>query len=115
MKRSRQASSRRWGRPRPRCRPRSQSNPSTTEATTEEDEVGHIVDDTIDLEQSIIDAVGLDLPFSPVCQADCPGLCPRCGIPLATAEPGHHHDEIDPRWAKLATILRPDNDGGGGE
>src|SRR6201993_2976401 len=36
---------------------------STTAATTEEDEVGHIVDDTIDLEQSIIDAVGLDLPF----------------------------------------------------
>jgi len=77
---------------------------STTEATTEEDEVGHIVDDTIDLEQSIIDAVGLDLPFSPVCRPDCPGLCPECGVSLA-AEPGHHHDRIDPRWAKLADLL----------
>jgi uncharacterized protein len=76
---------------------------STTEATTEEDEVGHVVDDTIDLEQSIIDAVGLDLPFSPVCRPDCPGLCPECGVPLA-AEPGHHHDRIDPRWAKLAEM-----------
>src|SRR6202035_2058842 len=38
---------------------------SRTAATTEEDEVGHIVDETIDLEQSIIDAVGVDLPFSP--------------------------------------------------
>jgi uncharacterized protein len=74
---------------------------SATEATTEEDEVGHVVDDTIDLEQSIIDAVGLDLPFSPVCRPDCPGLCPGCGVALA-AEPGHHHDRIDPRWAKLA-------------
>jgi uncharacterized protein len=77
---------------------------STTEATTEEDEVGHVVDNTIDLEQSIIDAVGLELPFSPVCQPDCPGLCPECGVLLA-AEPGHHHDRIDPRWAKLAEML----------
>jgi len=77
---------------------------STTEATTEEDEVGHVVDDTIDLEQPIIDAVGLDLPFSPVCRPDCPGLCPECGVVLAT-EPGHHHDRIDPRWAKLAEML----------
>jgi uncharacterized protein len=80
---------------------------STTEATTEEGEVGHVVDNTIDLEQPIIDAVGLDLPFSPVCQPDCPGLCPECGVQLA-AEPGHHHDRIDPRWAKLAQML-PDN------
>jgi uncharacterized protein len=77
---------------------------STTEATTEEGEVGHVVDNTIDLEQPIIDAVGLELPFSPVCQPDCPGLCPDCGVSLA-AEPGHQHDHIDPRWAKLTDML----------
>ena len=82
---------------------------STTEATTEEDEVGHIVDETIDLEQSIIDAVALELPFSPVCSPDCPGLCPDCGVSLA-AEPGHQHDRIDPRWAKLAQLSPPDPD-----
>jgi uncharacterized protein len=73
---------------------------STTEATTEEDEVGHVVDEIIDLEQAIIDAVGLELPFAPVCRPDCPGLCPQCGVAL-DAEPGHRHDQIDPRWAKL--------------
>jgi uncharacterized protein len=77
---------------------------SATEATTEEDEVGHVVDDIIDLEQSIIDAVGLELPFSPACRPDCPGLCPECGVLLAN-EPGHQHDRIDPRWAKLAERL----------
>ncbi len=87
---------------------------STTEATTEEDEVGHIVDDTIDLEQSIIDAVCLELPFSPVCKPDCPGLCPECGVSLA-AEPGHHHDRIDPRWAKLAGMFSPEPDTSRGE
>ena len=87
---------------------------STTEATTEEDEVGHIVDDTIDLEQSIRDAVGLELPFSPVCTPDCPGLCPDCGVSLA-AEPGHHHDRIDPRWAKLAGMVTTEPDESRGE
>lgn len=77
---------------------------SATESTTEEDEVGHVVDQTIDLEQSIVDAVGLALPFAPLCTEDCPGLCPQCGVALA-GEPGHHHDQIDPRFAKLANMF----------
>ncbi|MCV7257366.1 YceD family protein [Mycobacterium shimoidei] len=83
---------------------------SATDETTDEDEVGRVVDDMVDLEQPIIDAVGLELPFSPVCREDCPGLCPDCGVALATAEPGHHHDKIDPRWAKLADVVRSDDD-----
>jgi uncharacterized protein len=78
---------------------------SATEATTEADEVGHVVDDTIDLEQPIVDAIGEVLPFSPLCTEDCPGLCQHCGVRLADAEPGHHHDVLDPRWAKLAAML----------
>lgn len=83
---------------------------SATDATTEEDEIGRVVDGVVDLEQAIIDAVGLELPLSPICRADCPGLCPECGVPLATAEPGHHHDLIDPRWAKLAGLVQRDQD-----
>jgi uncharacterized protein len=82
---------------------------SATEATTETDEVGHVVDDSVDLEQPIVDAVGLALPFSPLCGPDCQGLCPDCGIPMATAEPGHRHEKIDPRWAKLASMLETDD------
>ncbi|HET7667104.1 MAG TPA: DUF177 domain-containing protein [Mycobacterium sp.] len=82
---------------------------STTDETTESDEIGRVGasggPDTVDLEQPIIDAIGLALPFSPLCGPDCAGLCPQCGVPLATAEPGHHHEQIDPRWAKLAGIL----------
>lgn len=85
---------------------------SATESTTEEDEVSRVVDQTVDLEQPIIDAVGLALPFAPVCSADCLGLCQHCGVPLASlggeGEAGHHHDVIDPRWAKLAAMLPAD-------
>lgn len=85
---------------------------SATDVTTDDDEMGRVVDDTVDLEQSIVDAVGLELPFAPLCEPDCPGLCQQCGVALATAEEGHHHDIIDPRWAKLAGMLSTDGDGG---
>lgn len=91
---------------------------SETEATTEDDEVGHVFTDNgadaIDLEQTITDAVGQVLEFSPLCTDDCPGLCQECGVPLATAEPGHHHEVIDPRWAKLSNLqLDRESDGSG--
>jgi DUF177 domain-containing protein len=82
---------------------------SATEATTDADEVGHVVNDSVDLEQPVVDAVGLALPFSPLCGPDCQGLCPDCGIPMATAESGHHHEKIDPRWAKLSSMLDTDD------
>ncbi|WP_046317381.1 DUF177 domain-containing protein [Mycobacterium sp. UM_Kg1] len=91
---------------------------SATDATTDDDEMGRVVDDGVDLEQAIVDAVCLALPLSPLCDPDCPGLCPDCGALLASAEPGHHHDKIDPRWAKLTGILaaqeeNPRSDDGG--
>jgi uncharacterized protein len=85
---------------------------SATDETTEADEIGRVggsgQPDTVDLEQPIIDAIGLALPLSPLCGPDCVGLCPQCGVPLATAEPDHHHDQIDPRWAKLAGLMDQD-------
>jgi uncharacterized protein len=85
---------------------------STTEATTESDEIPRVgangVPDTIDLEQPIIDAVGLALPFAPLCTDDCAGLCTICGTPLADAGPDHSHDQIDPRWAKLSGMFAED-------
>ena len=87
---------------------------SATDETTEADEISRVGSsgqpDTVDLEQPIIDAIGLALPFSPLCGPDCAGLCPQCGVPLATAEPGHHHEQIDPRWAKLAGMLDRDDE-----
>ena len=84
---------------------------SVTEATTDSDEVGRVIDQTIDLAQPIVDAVGLALPFVALCAQDCPGLCSHCGVALATAEAGHGHEIIDPRWAKLADLRPRDPDG----
>jgi uncharacterized protein len=63
-----------------------------------------VIDDRVDLEPAVRDAVVLALPFQPVCQPDCLGLCPTCGVRLLD-EPGHEHEApIDPRWAALGEI-----------
>jgi DUF177 domain-containing protein len=74
---------------------------STTDETTEEDEVGRLRGDLIDLEPVLRDAVVLALPSHPLCRADCPGLCPECGVHRDELPADHTHDEIDPRWAAL--------------
>jgi DUF177 domain-containing protein len=76
---------------------------STTEETTEQDEVSHLVDDLLDVEPVVRDAVVLALPLSPLCRQECPGLCPDCGVGLDDLPADHSHPaSIDPRWAALA-------------
>lgn len=76
---------------------------STTEETTEDDEVSHLVGDLLDLEPVVRDAVVLALPLAPVCRDDCRGLCPDCGVAFDDLPADHAHEApIDPRWAALA-------------
>jgi uncharacterized protein len=68
-----------------------------------------VQDDSLDLEPLVRDAVVLSLPFQPVCQDDCPGLCPECGARLLD-NPGHVHEApVDPRWAALAGLDQLDD------
>ncbi|AYF79087.1 DUF177 domain-containing protein [Nocardia yunnanensis] len=83
---------------------------SATEQTTEEDEIHRLVDDMIDLEPVVVDAVGLELPLSPLCSPDCAGLCPECGVKMAIAGSEHGHEILDPRWAGLADFSAESTD-----
>jgi uncharacterized protein len=80
---------------------------STTEATSEEDEVRRVEGDFLDLEPMVRDAVVLGLPLAPVCTDDCRGLCVDCGRRLDDLPPDHTHEVIDPRWAGLAARFAP--------
>jgi uncharacterized protein len=74
----------------------------------EDDETSKLEDDLLDLEVLLRDAVVLALPFQPLCQPDCPGLCPECGARLAD-EPDHAHEAaVDPRWAALGELTNDD-------
>jgi uncharacterized protein len=57
----------------------------------------------LDPDQMVRDAIGIELPFSPLCRPDCEGLCPVCGGDRNLGEcPGHV--EVDPRWAALEQL-----------
>jgi uncharacterized protein len=75
---------------------------STTEATSEEDEVRRVEGDHIDLEPMVRDLVVLGLPLAPTCTEDCAGLCVDCGQRLDDLPADHTHEQLDPRWAGLA-------------
>ena len=77
----------------------------TRSGESAEDDERRLEGDLIDLEPVVRDAMVLALPLSPLCRDDCPGLCTECGVRLADAEPGHHHDAVDPRWAALQGML----------
>ena len=62
-----------------------------------------VVDETIDLEGPLRDAVVLALPIAPLCSPDCRGLCPECGERIDDAP--HDHPVKDPRWAALESLL----------
>jgi len=72
----------------------------------EEDEgEGYVLaSEAIDLDQLVRDAVGVEMPFAPLCRPNCKGLCPVCGGNRNLGEcPGHA--VIDPRFAVLADLL----------
>ncbi|HSU73860.1 MAG TPA: YceD family protein, partial [Terrabacter sp.] len=75
---------------------------STTEATSEEDEVRRLEGDFLDLEPLVRDTVVLSLPLAPVCTEDCAGLCVDCGLRLDDLPADHTHEVVDARWAALA-------------
>jgi uncharacterized protein len=74
------------------------------ESGDEQDGEQVLVGEIADMEPAVRDAVVLALPFQPVCQEDCPGLCSECGARLAET-PGHHHEVRDPRWSALAALV----------
>ncbi|WP_296667648.1 YceD family protein [Demequina sp.] len=69
----------------------------------ESEDVFEFDGDSLDLENVVRDAVVTSLPFTPLCDPDCPGLCDQCGARLAD-DPDHAHEVLDPRWAALQSL-----------
>ncbi|MGH3738163.1 MAG: YceD family protein [Micromonosporaceae bacterium] len=82
---------------------------STTEATTDEEEVQRLQDDYADLEPPLRDAVVFALPTHPLCREDCPGLCVECGVHWDDLPADHSHQQLDPRWVALGNLLSDDS------
>ncbi len=62
--------------------------------------------DKIDLEPMLREQFVLAVPFAPLCQEACKGLCPQCGIDLNTSTCACEAP-IDPRLAALKGLKLP--------
>ncbi len=72
--------------------------------SVEEDEIHYCSSDSIDLKPYVEENVLLQLPFVPLCDDGCRGLCPSCGTNLNEKSCGCNTEKIDPRLAGLADL-----------
>lgn len=62
----------------------------------------------LELRPLVIEAISLQEPIAPLCEPDCPGLCPDCGERIEADHP-RHDEPIDPRLEALRAF-RVDGD-----
>jgi uncharacterized protein len=58
-------------------------------------------DDEIDLTHEIEEQVAMEVPFKPLCNETCKGLCPTCGIDLNQGDCSCGSDEINIKFSAL--------------
>ena len=64
----------------------------------------------IDIYEVIINNFLMNVEGKYLCKEDCKGLCAKCGADLNVKECDCDNDDIDPRWAKLAEIMKNSSD-----
>ena len=60
----------------------------------------------IELDEIVENNFIMNLEPRYLCREDCKGLCPKCGADLNEGDCGCADDEIDPRWAALADMIK---------
>ena len=71
----------------------------------EDDEILLLEDGKVDVGELAREAFILDMDTKTLCSEDCKGLCPGCGVNL-NREPCRCKKQVDPRLAKLASLLQ---------
>jgi uncharacterized protein len=72
--------------------------------TEDETEIGYYEESGLLLEDAVREQVLLTLPGRSLCQADCKGLCPHCGLNRNLASCECVEKPVDPRLSVLAGI-----------
>lgn len=83
---------------------------SSSAAALSEEELSVSVFDgeSIDVDEIVKEQILLAVPARTLCQEDCKGICPECGIDLNTGQCDCAAEEIDPRWAALKDFSNKD-------
>lgn len=73
----------------------------TAQGDTQAADFPVISEDTLDLEPLVRDALISAMPFTPVCEPDCRGMCSGCGQLWKDLPADHSHTLPDSRFAAL--------------
>lgn len=76
------------------------------ERELKEDELGVLTveGEVLETDPILLEQLQLNVPMKPLCQEDCQGLCPVCGVDRNTGECSCREETPDPRWAGLAVL-----------
>ena len=76
----------------------------------DDEDVIVIEGESIDIKEVVLYNFLMNVSGKYLCSDDCKGLCPKCGVNLNLESCTCDDDEIDPRWAKLAEIMKNSSD-----
>ena len=89
----------------------------TAAGTLENEDADEVVLDYIIVENAALDLTDvveqellLGFPLRELCSEDCRGLCPKCGKNLNCGDCECKNEDRDPRWDKLAELLKNSTD-----
>ncbi|GAA4871278.1 DUF177 domain-containing protein [Paenibacillus vulneris] len=77
-----------------------------SEPDDEEEDIIFVTDEKIELMPYLIENVLVALPYVPLCEEGCQGLCPVCGGNRNERACGCKQDTTDPRLAGLADFFK---------
>jgi uncharacterized protein len=60
--------------------------------------------DQVELLPEIRSALILAVPMKPLCEENCPGLCPECGLRMDDTHQVHEEDRSDSPFARIKKI-----------
>lgn len=83
-----------------------QSIEKDEELVDESEEIHFVRDSKVDLEPYVIETIMLGLPFIPLCNDACRGLCSVCGTNLNEHSCDCKQEKVDPRLAGLADYFK---------
>jgi uncharacterized protein len=69
------------------------------------DDIHLVTVDKVELEPYVVENVVLGLPYKPLCDEACKGLCPTCGENRNLKDCGCNQEKLDPRLAGLADFF----------
>jgi uncharacterized protein len=78
----------------------------SAKAAEQDDELNLVQEEKVTLDPYVEEAVQLGIPYIPLCDEACQGLCPVCGKNRNTEGCGCKQEKIDPRLAGLADFFK---------